>query len=214
MPISLKGYCFEQTPTETSFGGALLYISNSIIYKPRNDLTLYEKGKIESVFIEVIVPKKSNLIVGCIYRHPNMSVSDFNDSHLISLLNKISSENKKIYLMGDYNIDLIKVDSDANISKYFNHLSSNHILPHINIPTRITDRSKTLIDNIFSNSITHNVSGNLTSSISDHMPQFLIFPSSEKISKCKRNTIYKRNYKNIDKESYCPILQMLIGTIH
>ena len=158
------------------------------------------KGKIESVFIEVIFPRKSNILVGCIYRHPCMPISEFNELHLTDLLDKVTSENKTIFLLGDFNIDLIKNESDSNVSEYFNHLSSNHLLPHISIPTRITDRSKTLIDNIFSNSTAENLSGNLTTSISDHLPQFVILPLSEKLSKPEKNNTYKRNFKNINKD--------------
>ena len=48
---------------------------------------------------------------------------------------------------------------------------------HIVQPTRITNNSKILIDNIYSNVITpNNISGNLTAIISDHLLQFLIAP--------------------------------------
>ena len=45
------------------------------------------------------------------------------------------------------------------------------------LPTRITDRSATLIDNIFLNIQLHmQTSGNIiTTSISDRLPQFTIF---------------------------------------
>ena len=46
--------------------------------------------------------------------------------------------------------------------------------PHILQPTRITDHSATLIDNIFFNSIEHiTVSGNVEY-LSDHLPNFII----------------------------------------
>ena len=39
-------------------------------------------------------------------------------------------------------------------------------------------RSKTLIDNIFSNSVNSSyISGNITTSISDNLPQFLLIPN-------------------------------------
>ena len=42
-------------------------------------------------------------------------------------------------------------------------------------PTRVTDRSATLIDNIFANTFNFNaLSGNLVTKISDHFPQFLM----------------------------------------
>ena len=51
------------------------------------------------------------------------------------------------------------------------------LLPQIAQPTRIRKNSKTLIDNIYSKVITPNcISGNLTTTISDHLPRFLILP--------------------------------------
>ena len=57
-PISIDGYSFEHTPTEASCGGALLYISNKFNYKPRNDLLIYKSTHLESIFIEILFPKK------------------------------------------------------------------------------------------------------------------------------------------------------------
>ena len=53
-------------------------------------------------------------------------------------------------------------------------------VPHIIHPTRITSTSKTLIDNIFSNSLNfqQGYSGNFTLKLSDHLAQFLIIPIS------------------------------------
>ena len=51
----------------------------------------------------------------------------------------------------------------------------NNYTPQITLRTRITDRSATLIDNIFQNTQHHKqTSGNITTSISDHLPQFTI----------------------------------------
>ena len=54
-------------------------------------------------------------------------------------------------------------------------LSSRMLLPHTVQQTRISTTSKILINNVFSNIYTpSSISGNLTESISDHLPQFLI----------------------------------------
>ena len=61
----LPNYSIEHTTTEASAGGALLYINNRLLsYKPRSDVKLYARGKLESVFIEIICPNSSNLIIG------------------------------------------------------------------------------------------------------------------------------------------------------
>ena len=59
-------------------------------------------------------------------------------------------------------------------------LGSNLILPQILLPTRVTENFKTLTDNIFSSPTDPGtISGNLCHSISDHLPQFCLFPSLE-----------------------------------
>ena len=64
-------------------------------------------------------------------------------------------------------------------------------------PTRVTKKSKTLIDNIFFNSLEFvTISGNITHSISDHLIQFVILEDFIKpLSPC--NLILKRNFKKI-----------------
>ena len=95
--IVLNNYSFEHTPTESSAGGTLLYIANRLSYKIRNDLKIYKKFELESTFIEIINPRKSNIIVGVIYKHPKMDVTDFNNNFLNNLLKKINQEQKKCF---------------------------------------------------------------------------------------------------------------------
>ena len=57
--IAPANYAIKQTPTESNAGSALLYINRKHSYKIRKDLNLYKPHKIESVFVEVIMPKKS-----------------------------------------------------------------------------------------------------------------------------------------------------------
>ena len=62
--LNLNDYSFEFTPTEASAGGTLLYITNHLSNKCRNDLNIYKKNELEATFIEIVNPKKSNIIVG------------------------------------------------------------------------------------------------------------------------------------------------------
>ena len=50
----------------------------SLSYKTRSDLNI-KKFELESIFVEIINPKKSNIIVGTIYRHPKMDVTEYNN---------------------------------------------------------------------------------------------------------------------------------------
>ena len=95
--INLPGYTIEHTSTESKAGGTLLYISNDINYKLRNDLIIYKSKELESIFVELIFEKKKNIIVGCIYRHPLMAPNDFIDNYFESLLNNITNIEKPIF---------------------------------------------------------------------------------------------------------------------
>ena len=196
----MNNYSYECTPTESSKRGALLYIDKNVRYRSRSDPTLYKCKEIESSFIEIIESKKKNTIVGCIYKHPNVSVGEFTNDFLEPLLEKLSFEKKEVILMGDFNINLLNCNIDKSTSDYVDTLYSHAFFPTINSPTRITANSKTLIDNIFYNDVTKNIiSGNITTSISDHLTQFLLISNQNPSSKNQMfNTDKKKSFKNIN----------------
>ena len=113
-------------------------------------------------------PKKSNL-VGTIYKHPSMDLTDFNSNYLNNLLEKVSKEQKHIFLLGDFNINLLNYNVHNPTNEFLDSLASNSFLPCILQPTRITSHSKTLIDNIYKCNLPDSLSGNLTVTISDHL---------------------------------------------
>ena len=125
-----------------------------------------------------------------------MDLDEFNDNYLNTLLDKISKENKSVFLLGDFNVDLLKYDKHAPTNEFLDSLSSHMFLPHIVQPTRISTTSKTLIDNIFSNIHT------LTKSISDDLPQFLIVPDIFLNSSPPKSNIYERDWNNFDQENF------------
>ena len=197
--INLQNCPFEFTPTESNAEGTLLYIANHLSYKPRTDLGLNKSNQLESTFIEIINSRKSNIIVGCLYKHPNMDVSDFNNkNHLNTLLDKLSKENKQVFLLGDFNINLLNYNDHQPTNEFLDSLASNSFIPYILQPTRITSHSKTLIDNIFSNIISHEViSGNITATISNHLPQFLFAPNALSKNSCQKSNIYERDWSKL-----------------
>ena len=61
----------------------------------------------------------------------------------------------KIYLIiaGDTNIDLLKHENDLDMNMFLFSLLSSGLLPLITLPTRISGRSATLLDNMCTNII-------------------------------------------------------------
>ena len=110
-----------------------------------------------------------------------MDICTFNDHYLNPLLDKLSKEaNKTIVLLGDFNIDLLNFDTSEYVNIFLDDVASNSLQPQVLLPTRISNNSKTLIDNIFCNIpnplVKGGMSGNISSSIADHLPQFFILP--------------------------------------
>ena len=72
------------------------------------------------------------------------------------------------------NINLLNYNDHQPKNEFLDSLASNSFIPYILQPIRITSHSKALINNIFSNIISHEVIfGNITTTISEHGPQFL-----------------------------------------
>ena len=185
-------------------GGVSLYIHSALQYKLRRDLQLC--GDANSVFIEIYkttTNTKHNIICGCVYRPPSMSLNIFNDMMTTSF-NKMQHENKYLYITGDFNVNtLFNVKGGLSTQQFKNIFSSNFCFPFINKPTRVTDHSASLIDNIYSNIPSQNCfSGILKTSISDHYGIFCIDNdcnlNNDKVQIVKRSFTLKNiaNFKN------------------
>ena len=152
-----------------------MYISQKCLYKSRKDLLCYSHKKIEPVFIELLIPNKQNYLIRIVYKHPVIQHIKFNDGCITSLLNKLKTENKATIVAGEFNLNMIKYTQVRGAHQFLETLLSDNFIPQITLPTRVTKNSATLIDNIFSDN--HDpkcISGNATTSMSDHLPQVLI----------------------------------------
>ena len=170
-------------------------------YKPHPDLNIYKSNQLESTFIEIINPKKSNIIIGCIYKHPNMDVTDFKNNYFSQIFEIVSKEQKQVFLLGDFNINLLNYNDHQPTNDFLDSLASNSFIPYILHPTRITNHSKTLIDNIFSNFISPDIIP------SNFYPNFHLHLIFCQILLLKNLTIVKEIGQNLNKKtSYLTIL--------
>ena len=160
--ISRSKYC-------PNHGGLITYIHNDFNWEPvsiEDQTTGWE-----NLFIKISNNSQNSkkCIIGNIYRLPSETVNDlqtFNDEFL-ETLEILQSKRLQVYLCGDYNINLLKVYKKDQYNIFFKNLVSAGYLPKISLPTRITDHSATLIDNIFGNRI-DNEFGIIINHISDH----------------------------------------------
>ena len=76
------------------------------------------------------------------------------------------------YIMGDFNVDLLRVDTHGPTSDYLGGFTLEGYYPLVSLPTRLTDTTATLIDNIWTNKVEEIGSGLVTVRLSDHLPIF------------------------------------------
>jgi len=182
-----------------SGGGVSLFFLGDYEFKVRDDLSLKSaRAEVESVFVELFgVFGEKNVIVGVIYRPPDSTVKDFNES-LSSSLDLINKEDKFCYILGDFNINLFKNNLDTLTADFLNILYSSYFFLLIYKSTRVKENSATLIDNILTNNLNEGMkSGVLYLDLSDHFPIFQY--SLIKSNKTKQNK--KRMHKRIMSKS-------------
>ena len=99
-------------------------------------------------------------------------LTKFIDEHT-QLLHELRLRSKTVYLCGDYNIDLLKIDSNEKFRTFYENTTSVGFVPKILLPTRICETTSTFIDNIYTNVIDKSsTSGILITPISDHQIYF------------------------------------------
>ena len=195
--FSLPNYNMVSKPTRISaHGGLIIYIHDSFQYKQIDIID--DSPYFENICIEVWnkYAHFDKFLICDIYKPPSGTTE-----HLVDFTNKftqwaaaINEKSKKSYLCGDFNINLLQIQTNQHFNQFYDSLTSTAFIPKITLPTRISETSATLIDNIFTNNIDRaHVSGILSRKFSDHQ---MIF-SLQKCNKCQK---LKHNEKYIEVE--------------
>ena len=192
----------QERKTGKRGGGVLIYIKENLTYKVRNDLS-FSNSDNEMLSIEIVHKHKKNTLVTCCYRPPNGNQNIIN-INLDKVLNSINFENKKYFILGDFNNNCLNYHEKAHIKLFYDNLFQHGTVPLINKPTRVTSNSVSIIDNIFTNCI-FDISlkkGIIKSDITDHFPIFVAL----NVSNCKLNTrkvkVTKRYFDEENKQSF------------
>ena len=169
---NIMGYnCVHKYRSDTRGGGVSVLVRKTLNFTHRNDISIFNSD-IESVFIEIeksLIGESKNVVIGSIYR-PHSDCESFIKS-MEKIFNTLKLENKTCYFLGDFNFDLFKHELHKPTSDFLDCMYSQACFPLINRPTRVTQSSATLIDNIFSNQYDSKnkvLSGIYPTTISDH----------------------------------------------
>ena len=112
--VDMEGYYKYNQPSKSASGGVVMYVNspvNTNLDHPKID-ELSKQRMILNLYglIETKNNKKKNIICGCTYRHPNTDSVKFIE-YIESTLSKIDCNKYEVFLMGDFNIDLLQYGS-------------------------------------------------------------------------------------------------------
>ena len=65
--------------------------------------------------------------MGVICRHPSMNLTDFNSNYLNKLLENVSKEQKSIFLLVDFNVNLLNYNEDNLTNEFLDSLYLTHL---------------------------------------------------------------------------------------
>ena len=115
-------------------GGVAMYIPSHFDYQVHHGLNAMS-NLLETLFVEILIPGRRNIVLGVVYRPPQGNISLFMSELQDMLLNPLLS-NKDLFLMGDYNIDLLQCDVNNQCNDFLNLMEAFSLMPLITKPTR------------------------------------------------------------------------------
>ena len=172
--VDLPDYtCYSVNRTSKVGGGIAIYVDSSLCFNSRTDLTVDKfDSDIDIACVQLSIANTKILVVG-LYRPPNTCIQTFTNQYS-SFLEKLDREKYNYYIGDDFNIDLLHCENNEPSGAFLDVSLSHFTYPAIVKPTRITEISSTVIDNIFVNSSLNDYfAGILISDLSDHLPIFM-----------------------------------------
>lgn len=189
--IKIKSYTLAShwSRSNMKHGGSCIYVKNGMTFKELENL---KQLSIDGLF-ECSAIETKNIVVICIYRSPSNSadVTIF-FSRLLEMLDRLGQKlyTRTIAICGDFNIDII-LKNRTSIA-FLDILGSHGFKQTIFEPTHVTNTTKTLIDNIFTNNLDEIKGSVIINAISDHYAQKVSLPINFKTTVYDKIKI--RNY--------------------
>ena len=151
-----------------------------------------------------------NCNVIALYRHPNTNATMF-FSKLEDALSDPVLINKRIYIQGDFNIDITACNQSFIAQNYINLLSSKGYFPIVTKPTRVTGTSSTIIDHIITNDMSHRLSPMIVKTdVSDHYIVAAVVFNDTFRHKIKSTKIFQRDLTNFSSELFISDIEQFV----
>ena len=205
---SIQGYHLISSPRLNKRGGGVcIYISNIHSYDICNDSTIALGKCCEYLHVKITTNLGNVYNVLNVYRPPSSNISNFNNA-INDMLGTLEKHNCRVVLAGDLNLDLLKFVNYSQTKAFMDVLISHNFFPNITSPTRITDNTSTLLDNIFINfKPTSITAGLIYDDLSDHLPTYIAFSDINKIYQ-PTDTIVS-SYRHLTKKNFNYFIELL-----
>ena len=167
-------------------GGTGILVHKSLRSRIRKDLEI-NSNTFEHTVIEVKT-ETNNLLVVSGYRPSNSNTKEFLTEYKQAVKAWQKLKHHEIIVGLDHNLDFLKSEKHPQTQMFLEFNLDSDLMPTITRPTRVTQKSATLIDNVFiSKKLQSKFASNiLIDDISDHFPS-IVFLRDQKL--CKKETV-------------------------
>ena len=200
--IQLQGHNFSMLNLVKS-RGVTVYLSLKFNFTQLKSFQLYG---MESTWLKIWNNNSTKtILIGSIYWHPtedsNKFLDDFSDC-----MEKLADEKKMFYIISDINIDINRTNQNSpQADRYMQVITSNGVFSLITKPTKVTDKTATVIDHIITNDIAHSILPRvIPTSLTDHYAIMCKISKIEKLGK-KLSISLHRNKKTFVRNLFLTI---------
>ena len=127
-------YVLEHVPTPLASGGAGVFVDQSINY---NVLEKTSNEAFRVLWVEISFDNHRNIVCGIIYDQHNSP--DYFLTYLDKTIEILVSDDKDVYITGDFNIDLLKCESSQISQDFLLSLRSSYLIPTVDKATRVME---------------------------------------------------------------------------
>jgi hypothetical protein len=172
-------------PECSTRGGLVCYVNEEL--SPKITLRCNNFKTWEGLFFEVKIDNLTKITIGNIYRPPHDLI--FNDfiREFFPVIDKLNKSAVNLLVTGDFNINLLRVNSNNKYNNFFDIMTGLNLVPTITFPTRFPEKQSeihpSLIDQIYlknSYALKSAEAGILYRPVSDHLPYFIAMKLSTK----------------------------------
>jgi hypothetical protein len=200
--FKLEGYkiASQYCRMHYKLGGVIIFSKTSLNVTQESTFDYLNIEKTFEISVTSLCLHEGVILIVGLYRSPNYKNIKLFFNQFEMLLNNLVAKKLPFIICGDFNINTNNADS---ITSYFKDvLSSFNLSPLVKAPTRVTNTSATIIDNVISNISDERLNISIINSgISDHYGQRIVI-TKIKPSVGKNKIIKYRDYTKENLERF------------